>query len=228
MSLSKAYWVEQLGEGWTMQLKDILRDPYMEKLNNFLNMEYITKKVHPPREDVFNAFRLCPWENVKVVILGVDPNLNIGANGLCYASRFITRYYDEALCQIRARVERDFYNDLHLEFDYSMENWAKQGILMLNIANTAVHNEKHSHLKPWNKFTISVIQALNNYKPGTIFMLWGDECQKMAQHINPQFHDILLAKHPGENPSLLHDWETDNFIKADKLLIDKYGKSIKW
>lgn len=225
---TKEFWIERLGKDWTYALKDTLKSPYMDKLMNFLNVEYALHKIHPfEKKDVFNAFKLCPFNDLKVVIIGVDPALNIGSNGLCFADNYTVTYLGETLYQIRHRIETDFDNGLRLDFDSSLESWAKQGVLLLNIALTARRNEPFSHSKPWNRFTMSVFDAINNYRPGTIFMLWGEHAQKLRPYLK-NHHDFIYSTHPVESPSLLVNWESDCFLQANKLLKEKYNEIINW
>jgi len=228
MIQSKKYWVEKLGEGWTRILKDVLRDPYMVKLNDFLNVQYGMQKIHPLREDVFKAFKLCPWEDLKVVILGSDPAWDVSPNGLAFATKDITTYPGIGLTEIRSSVEST-YNCLSLDFDFTLESWAKQGVLMLNTALTAPEFKGGEHKKPWNKFIINVIKGINDYKPGTVFIIWGDDNNHLIPMIGPN-NDILKDEHPVSVGKQYKTWNTTTFKECDELLIQKYGRdsTIRW
>ena len=86
MKLSKEFWVNQLGEGWTSKLRGILRDPYMEKLMKYIQIDYALNTVYPEKKNLFRAFKACPFEKVKIVILGQDPYYNGDANGLAFGN----------------------------------------------------------------------------------------------------------------------------------------------
>ena len=228
MQLTKQFWVDRLGEDWTLVLKDTLKSPYMEKLMSFLNVEYALHKIHPSeKRDVFNAFKLCPFNDLKVVIVGTDPSLNIQSNGLCFADSFAVTCPSETLYQIHRRIEIDFDRGLRLDFDSSFESWAKQGVLMLNLALTARKQEPFSHKEPWKRFIKSVLQAINSYRPGTVFLLWGSTACKIIPHLSKN-HDVLISPHPIDTQSMADVWETDCFIQANELLKEKYNEIINW
>ena len=86
MTLNKQFWVNKLGEGWALKLRDTLKDPYMQKLMEFLQTEYALNTVYPEKKDVFKAFKACPWDDLKIVILGQDPYYNGDANGMAFAT----------------------------------------------------------------------------------------------------------------------------------------------
>lgn len=228
MAQSKKFWVEKLGEGWVNALKETLRSPYMDKLTDFLNVQYGKQKIHPSREDVFNAFKLCPWEDLKVVILGLDPAWDANPNGLAFGTKVANNYPNIALYEIRTAVEQTS-NSLCLDFDFSLQSWAKQGVLLLNTSLTAPEFKTGEHKKPWNKFTLSVIQAINDYRPGTIFIIWGDENNELLPMIGPN-NEIIKDVHPVTVGKQHATWCSISFKECNDLLISKYGTEhiINW
>lgn len=228
MAQSKKYWVEQIGEGWTRVLKDTLRDPYMDKLISFLNIEYGKSKIKPNREDIFNAFKLCQWEDLKVVILGIDSSWDIAPNGLAFGSTITSAYQCIALQEIRKSIEFT-NNSLCIDFDFSLESWAKQGVLLLNTSLTAPEYRSQEHRKPWNKFIQNVIIAINDYSPGTIFIVWGDDNNHLLPLIGKNSY-LLTDIHPVTAGKEFKDWHSTTFKECNELLIKLYGKDgkINW
>tara|TARA_R110000868_G_scaffold351806_1_gene613070 strand:- start:969 stop:1640 length:672 start_codon:yes stop_codon:yes gene_type:complete len=223
MRFGKQFWVEELGEKWALQLKDTLRDPYMGKLMDFLSTEYALNTVYPPRKEIFNAFKFCPWDKLKIVILGQSPHLNGEANGLCFADRYTSTYHSTSLCKIYECIEREYCpQGFYLDFDFTLEKWAKQGVLLLNTSLTTRKESNESHKKPWKKFISAVLNNINEYSPGTIFILWGKEAQALIPHIKEHNH-ILSFNLPSNE-----DWHCPNFKEADKIIMDLYRETIKW
>ena len=228
MKLNKEFWVDQLGEGWTSKLRDTLRDPYMEKLMTFLQTEYALNTVYPEKKNLFRAFKACPFEKVKIVILGQDPYYNGDANGLAFGNDDSAAYTSRSLLKIFNVIERDYYDGLCLDFDFSLENWSDQGILMLNTALTVRKNKPGSHTKQWKKFTSAVLESLNDYAPGTVFMLWGGHAKAFIPYLSENMH-ILTSEHPAYAVRQGNrDWNCTNFKEANEILLEKYGTEIKW
>jgi len=228
MQLTKKYWVDKLGLDWANALKDVLRDPYMEKLMKFLNTEYSKSEIYPDRQDVFRAFKMCPFDKMKVVIVGLDPAWTPSPNGLAYGTNSTETFLGITYSEIRKRIENDFHNGLCIDFDFTFEKWANQGVLLLNTALTAPKYRTAAHQKPWNKFTRTVIQAINDYRPGTVFMFWGEETQYLISDLKNQ--DVLVSEHPASAGKQYQDWDTEIFKNCNKLLTEKYGEdsTIEW
>ena len=228
MKFGKQFWTKELGAEWTMQLKETLRSPYIERLMGFLQTEYALNMVYPAKEDVFKAFKLCPWDKLKIVIMGQEPHLNGEANGLSYGDKNTVTFHTAVLGKIYDCIDREYHPDaLYLDFDFTLEDWAKQGVFLLNTSLTTRAEKLNSHKKPWKKFISAVLNAINNYKPGTIFILWGKEAQLLIPYINKNNY-ILTYDHPVEYVSNFKDWHCPNFKEADKILIDLYGETINW
>lgn len=223
---NKAYWIDQLGEKWALNLKDILRDPYMDKLMDFITVEYAMNQIYPQyQEDVFNAFKMCPWNNVRVVILGEEPHFTSGYEALAYSDKYIHAYHNGSLTKIRECIEKEYYEGFNLDFDYSLKPWARQGVLLLNRSLTVRANLVESHKKPWNKFFMSVIQSIIDYKPGTIFMIWGDQFDDIIPLLTNQH--VFTWEHPRKALFEYRDWNCPNFKQVDKLMEHLYGDKIQ-
>jgi uracil-DNA glycosylase len=226
---NKAYWTEQLGEKWALNLKDILRDPYMNKLMDFVALEYAMRTIYPAdQKDVFKSFKLCPWDDVKVVIIGKEVGFHTGIFPLPYSDDYIHTFHNGSLNKISSCIEREYYGGLNLDFDYSLEHWMQQGILFLNTAMTVERGKSGSHIKPWKKFYEAVIHQIKEYKPGTIFLLWGDEAMEQSDKLENQH--VFSWESPHIASLERRDWNCPNFKQVDTLMEHLYGtgNTIKW
>lgn len=227
MKLGKRFWVKNLGKGWAMQLKDILKSKYSTKLMSFLATEYALNDIKPAKADVFDAFKMCPWESLKVVILGSEPCASTMPNGLAFGDKFESQFHSPTLCKIFECIEREYYDGLHLNFDFTLEDWANQGVLLLNRSFTTRVHDDGAHKKPWGKFTSAVLNSIVENKPGTIFILWGKEAQLLAPYVKKNNH-ILTYDDPKEFVYPSKDWHCPNFREVNKLLVELNGSAIKW
>jgi uracil-DNA glycosylase len=234
MQRGKQYWIKQLGTDWTLTLKDTLRDPYMDKLMNYIQREYINYNVFPLKyENLFKAFRLCPWNKVKVVIIGEEPNGITGNSELAFGDSFIHSYQNSSVKAIQKCIMHEYLDEYDLnydlDFDYTLETWAKQGILLLNQSITRNTEKNESHKRPWNKFIIAVLEALNQYKPGTIILLWGEEVKRFLPLVE-KYHHVYTWEHPYTAVREHRDWKCPNFYQTDKMIEYLYGKEekIQW
>lgn len=229
MQFGRQFWTEELGTKWALQLKDVLRTPYATKLMKFVQTEQVMQECHPAKEDIFRAFKLCPWDSVRIVILDLKPhNYCYGANGLAYGDKHSALFSSPALGKIYSCIEREYYDGLHLNFDMSLEEWAKQGVLLLNRQLTVRTEDNGEHTKPWGKFISAVLNALIEYKPGTIYFLWGKENQMLKPHLEKNSY-VLTFDHPSDYcyPDE-RDWHCSNFKEANELLKSLNNEEIKW
>lgn len=222
---TKDYWVNKLGEGWTMALRDILKSKYMEKLELFLTMEYSIKTVFP--EDystIFNSLKLCPYEKLKVVIIGEEPSRPCGNGPLAFSdpSTTFTNYCTMAI--------RNSLPGLNLDFDTTYKRWAEQGVLMLNRSLTCVEGVPKSHKLQWRKFFGSVLLQIIINKPNVIFLLWGEEAMKYSKFL--ETHGVFTYHHPLEYGKKSKNWDCPNFEQVNVLLEQMYGEGsdnrIQW
>lgn len=226
---TKKYWEEEIGKDWTSVLKDTLRSPYMDKLMNFVHQEYIFSKVFPTNSsDLFLAFRLCPWDKVKVVIIGEEPNNIIGQSALAFGDSLIHSYHNPSVIAIEQCIAEQYHTwGTNLNFDFTLQEWAKQGILLLNQSITNRMQEQGSHIRPWNKFIKDIIKQFNYYKPGTIFFLWGDKVKETFMPLLIEHHHVYDWEHPYDAFMRHKQWNCPNFKQADKMLEYLYGKEEK-
>jgi uracil-DNA glycosylase len=215
-------------KGWFEVLKDEFQKPYMRDLQDFLQKEYNQKKViFPPREKIFNAFCITPYDKVKVVIVGQDPYHNPHqAMGLSFSvEKEVT--IPPSLKNIFKEVEDEFSITLPKKHG-SLEGWARQGVLLINATLTVEKNSPKSHYgKGWETFTDSVIRVLASRKDPIVFLLWGKSAQEKCSFIQEP-HLKLESPHP--SPYSAHQGFLGNghFLKANAFL-EKVGKKpIDW
>lgn len=221
-----------MGKEWYQVLSPFLQTDTFKDLSSFIQNEYKTKTVFPEKENVFKAFRLTPFNQVRVIILGLDPY--IGANqatGLSFAINYKKTHVPPSLQMILTELESSYDNGLILDFDYSFESWAKQGVLMLNTALTVQKGKTGSHLEVWKPFKQEVFKVLNEYHTGLIFLLLGKEAQKYESMIGKNQH-VVKAPHPASEAYSKGSGFLGSriFNKVDELLIQMNGKDnlIKW
>lgn len=169
--------------------------PYFQQLQEFVANERDKHKVFPPEEEVFQAFHLTPYDQVKILLLGQDPYHDDGqAQGLCFSVR-------PGIKPPRSLVNmlRELKDDLGCRIPNHgcLEHWAEQGVLLLNAVLTVRAHEPNSHKdKGWETFTDAVIRALNDRESPVVFMLWGNYAQKKQKLIEASRHTVLTAAHP--------------------------------
>lgn len=186
----------EIEKSWKSVLGEELEKPYMQELKSFLENEIKAgKNIFPPQTDVFEAFRLTPFKDVKVVILGQDPYHGQGqAHGLCFSVRNGVKF-PPSLQNIFKELKDDIGIDL--PENGCLESWARQGVLLLNTVLTVEEGKANSHMNQgWEKFTDKVIEVLNEEKEHLVFILWGNPAQKKARHVSEEKHFLIKSVHP--------------------------------
>lgn len=180
---------------WGEVLKEEFEKPYFVELTEFVRNEYKKKKVYPPPAAIFHAFDMCPFEKVKVVILGQDPyHGERQANGLCFSVS------DEvAIPPSLMNMYKEIHEDLGTPIPTSgnLDRWAQQGVLLLNAMLTVVAGQAGSHQKRgWEEFTNAAIKKLSEQREHLVFLLWGKYAQAKEELIGATKHLVLKAPHP--------------------------------
>jgi uracil-DNA glycosylase len=211
---------------WKEMLQNELEAPYFKGLQLFLEEELAKHTVFPSLERVFAAFQLTPFESVKVVVLGQDPYHGKGqANGLCFSVTEGIRK-PPSLQNIFKELESDL--SISIPSHGSLDEWAKQGVLLLNATLTVREGEAGSHqLKGWEQFTDAVIRSLSDKKDGLVFLLWGNFAKQKAALIDGRRHHILTAAHP--SPLARTGFKgCKHFSQTNKLLTQMGKEPINW
>lgn len=185
----------KIEESWEKVLQTEFDKPYFKDLTDFVRSEYATATIYPPASLIFNAFNLCPFSKVKVVIIGQDPYHGPGqAHGLCFSVNDGVQF-PPSLQNIFKEIKSDL--DIPIPTSGNLTKWAEQGVLLLNATLTVRAHSAGSHQKKgWETFTDSVIRILAEQKENLVFILWGAYAQKKGAFIDNNRHLILSSAHP--------------------------------
>lgn len=219
--------IKSLSPDWNERLKPEFEKTYFSTLSSSVNNAYKNTVVFPPASKVFNAFNLCPFQHIKVVIIGQDPYHGQGqANGLCFSvSDGIAK--PPSLQNIFKELATDVPG-FSIPASGNLESWALQGVLMLNAVLTVESGKPGSH-KPfgWEKFTDSVIQLISDQKQHVVFMLWGAYAMSKAALIDASKHLVLQAAHPSPLARGAF-FGCKHFSKTNNYLIEKGLEPVNW
>jgi uracil-DNA glycosylase len=218
----------KIEESWKKVLRDEFDKEYFAKLTQFVKSEYQSSTVYPPPKFIFRAFELTPFDKVKVVILGQDPYHGAGqANGLCFAVNKGVRL-PPSVQNIYKEIKTDLGHPPAYP-DGDLEEWAKQGVLLLNATLTVSEKSPGSHQKRgWEDFTDAVIKKLSEEKDHLVFILWGAYAQKKGAVIDNQKHLVIKSAHPSPFSAYNGFFGSQPFSKCNNYL-SLYGEeSIKW
>lgn len=212
---------------WKALLMEEFEKPYFLSLVDFVKDAYKTQKVYPPGKEVFRAFDLCPFDEVRVVILGQDPYHGKGqAHGLCFSVNEGIRM-PPSLVNIFKEIEADIGTPCPP--NGNLTRWAKQGVLLLNATLTVTAGQAGSHQKKgWETFTDAVIKTISEKKENVVFMLWGAYAGEKQALIDPFRHLILTSSHP--SPFSVYRGFSGNkhFSKANDYLKANHRDTIVW
>lgn len=211
--------------------KDILSteqgQPYFQKLKTFVEREYATKTVYPPREDLYNAFRQCPFDQVKVVILGQDPYHNENqAHGLCFS----VRRGNEIPPSLR-NIFQERQADLNLPFPNhgDLTAWANQGVLLLNAILTVEAHRPLSHQnKGWETFTDHILQRLDADPAPKVFVLWGNYAKQKQSLLVHDHHLVIASSHPSPLSARHSFFGSQPFSRINQFLHANHREPIDW
>jgi len=212
---------------WKSVLQDEFEKPYFAQLTNFVRDEYKTKKIFPPGNMIFSAFDHCPFDKVKVVIIGQDPYHNDGqAHGLCFSVNTGVDF-PPSLINIFKEIERDLGKPTPTSGN--LERWADQGVLLLNATLTVQAHSAGSHQgRGWETFTDAVIRKVAEEKEHVVFMLWGNYAQQKGAVVDGQKHLVLKSVHPSPLSAYRGFIGCGHFSAANEYLTSKGLSPINW
>ena len=198
----------QIEESWKQVLATEFEKDYFVKLTDFVRHEYQTTTVYPPGKLIFNAFNLCPFNKVKVVIIGQDPYHGPGqAHGLCFS-------VNEGVPQPPS---------------LQLTRWAEQGVLLLNATLTVRAHQAGSHQRQgWEEFTDAAIRTLAENREHLVFILWGAYAQKKGAFIDRNKHLVLTSVHPSPLSAYHGFFGNKHFSKTNEYLIAHGETPINW
>lgn len=218
----------KIDESWKEILRAEFDKPYFEELVAFVKNEYKTHKIFPPAQLIFNAFDSCPFDKVKVVLLGQDPYHGVGqAHGLCFSVN-----ENIPIPPSLVNIYKEISDDLGITPFPSgnLIRWANQGVLLLNATLTVRANMAGSHQnKGWEQFTDATIKAISDKKEGVVFLLWGNYAKQKGAKIDRTKHLVLESGHPSPMSANKGYWFGNrHFSKANSYLINRGMSPIDW
>ena len=217
----------KLPNEWSNALQEETEKDYFKELCAFVEKEYNSDVIYPPKEDVFNALKYTSLEDVKVVILGQDPYFNERqAHGLCFSVQ-LGVYIPPSLRNIYTELETDL-GCVRPNNGY-LTKWAKQGVLLLNTVLTVRAEKPNSHQgKGWENFTDAIIRKLNEQDRPIVYMLWGKPAQSKIKMLNNSKHLILKAPHPSPLSAYRGFFGCKHFSMANDFLDKNALLPIDW
>jgi len=217
----------KIENSWKDKLSSEFEKEYFLDLVKFVKSEYRDKIVYPPAKEIFNAFDACPFDEVKVVILGQDPYHGEGqANGLCFSVHPGVPM-PPSLVNIFKERKADLGKSMPPNGD--LTSWAKQGVLLLNATLSVASKSPGSHQKKgWENFTDAVIQALSDEKENIVFILWGAYAQKKGAIIDRDKHFVIESPHPSPFAAHRGFFGSKPFSRCNEFLISHNKKTIDW
>ncbi len=218
----------KINPSWHEELSAEFEKPYFQKLIEFIKFEYATQKCFPLFNEIFAAFDHCPFDKVKIVIIGQDPYHGLGqANGLCFSVNDDINF-PPSLINIFKEIQSDL--GLPIPISGNLERWADQGVLLLNATLTVRESEAGSHQnKGWETFTNSVIQKISDKKENVVFLLWGGFAQKKGTKIDRTKHRVFETGHPSPLSANRGFWFGNKHFSKTNAYLKSLGKEpIEW
>lgn len=217
----------KIEESWKSILVEEFDKPYFKQLTEFIKSEYQTKDIYPPGKEIFNAFNLCPFSDVKVVIIGQDPYHGPSqAHGLCFSVRDGIKFPPSL-----RNIFKEIHNDLKIPIPESgdLTRWGKQGVFLLNATLTVQAHQAGSHQKKgWETFTDAVIKAISEKKENVVFLLWGAYAQRKGEVIDSSKHKVFESVHPSPLSASRGFFGNHQFSQTNTYLESKGLTPINW
>jgi uracil-DNA glycosylase len=213
--------------GWKKQLTEEFEKDYFIKLTEFVRNEYKTHAVFPPGKLIFNAFDQCPFNKLKVVILGQDPYHGPGqAHGLCFSVNDGIKF-PPSLRNIFKELNQDVAKPI--PETGNLTEWAKQGVLLINATLTVRAHEAGSHQKKgWEQFTDAVIAKISAEKENVVFLLWGNYAIGKSKFIDKNKHLVLTSVHPSPLSASRGFFGNHHFSRTNEFLKEKGLEPVNW
>lgn len=216
-----------IGNDWDNKLEIIWNSEGFKKFYKIIENEYNTKTIYPPKDYIFNALKLTPYSNTKVVIVGQDPYHGEGeAHGLSFSVQEGIKI-PPSLQNIYKELNDDLGIPIHTKGD--LTKWGQEGVLMLNAVLTVEKDKPASHRNlGWELLTDYIIKILNNKEEPVVFILWGNFAKEKAKYITNPNHYIITSPHPSPFSARSGFFGSKPFSKTNKFLKSKGLKEIDW
>lgn len=217
----------KIAEDWKALLADEFEQPYFAELVGFVREEYSSHQIFPRGANIFRAFDKCPFDKLKVVIIGQDPYHGEGqANGLCFSVNDGVQF-PPSLRNIFQEVESD--TGAPVPTSGNLDRWAEQGVLLLNSVLTVRAHEAASHAgRGWERFTDAVVREIAARREGVVYMLWGSYAQRKGAIADPARNCILKAVHPSPLSAYRGFFGCRHFSQANNYLVTHGKDPIVW
>ena len=217
----------KIEESWKIRLQTEFEKPYFKTLTDFVRNEYQQTTIFPPGKFIFNAFNLCPFHQVKVVIIGQDPYHGPGqAHGLCFSVNDGIPF-PPSLVNIFKEIKSDLGKEIPT--NGNLTRWAEQGVLLLNATLTVRAHQAGSHQrKGWEEFTDAAIRLLAEEREHLVFILWGAYAQKKGAFIDRNKHLVLASAHPSPLSAYNGFFGNKHFSRANNYLVEHGESPINW
>ena len=217
----------QIEESWKSHLKEEFEKDYFHQLTDFVRSEYQQYQIYPPGHLIFNAFNLCPFNEVKVVIIGQDPYHGPGqAHGLCFSVNDGVPF-PPSLQNIFKEIKSDIGHEAPTTGN--LTRWAEQGVLMLNATLTVRAHQDGSHQRHgWETFTDAAIRILAEERENLVFILWGAYAQKKGAFIDRSKHLALTSADPSPLSAYNGFFGNKHFSRTNEYLKAHGKKEISW
>lgn len=217
----------RIEESWRERLQPEFDAPYFEQLTDFVRHEYATTRVYPPGREMFAAFEACPFERVKVIILGQDPYHEPGqAHGLCFSVNDGVPF-PPSLQNIFKEIHDDIGTPIPMSGN--LTRWANQGVLLLNATLTVRAHQAGSHQnRGWERFTDAVIHRLAEEREHLVFILWGAYAQRKGEFIDRAKHLVLQSPHPSPLSAHRGFFGNHHFSRTNEYLMAHGMEPILW
>ena len=216
-----------LDSSWKNLLTPEFNNPYMIDLEKNLTHDYQSTEIYPPANQIFTAFNLTPFENIKAVIIGQDPYHGPNqAHGLCFSVQPNIKIPPSLM-----NIYKELHSDLGIKIPThgNLISWAQNGVLLLNTHLTVEASNPMAHKKyGWDQFTDKVIELINDKKENIVFILWGTPAHAKAKNVDPTKHHILKSVHPSPLSSYRGFFGCKHFSKCNDFLISKGISPIDW
>lgn len=217
----------KIEENWKQELANQFALPYFQALSEFVRAEYSSHKVYPPAKLIFSAFDSCPFNDVKVVIIGQDPYHGAGqAHGLCFSVGEEVRMPPSIV-----NIFKELNSDLGIPIpaNGSLTRWAEQGVLLINATLTVRAAAPGSHQgKGWEEFTDAAMSALNKEKQNLVFILWGAYAQRKGEIIDRSRHLVIESAHPSPFAAHRGFFGSKPFSRTNDYLLSLGKQPVNW
>ena len=186
-------------------------------------------KLCPEYSNIFRAFELCKYDDCKVVFLGQEPYSQKGvATGILFGNKPGTKELSPSLEVIKESCINYEIPHGPIEFDITLESWAKQDILMINSALTCEVGRTNSHMNLWRSFISKLLKNLSEHETGMIYILFGSQARTFKPYINKDYNDIIEVEHPAYFARTGKSMPNTIFTTVNSLLNNRYGTTIQW